>query len=329
MAPHVERPEASSVAPRYGWFAGVLEGAVADSDALRRAAAAVDAAGVMEVDFEVDGGRFSLLFSDGPVPGERLSLEHQDGLVEALERVVAAAARPADVESTLRGSLVYDDHVIETLFSIVDGHVAPVSRRRALHERDRAQAPGASGTQLDASLARLGRRRALALMAAVLVAAALLAWQRGYVQLVRDGLFATAADALVFDTGPFGDALALDVRKERREYVCTVRRGPGYPASAAEVGALIAAATTSEERAAANAVANGAPVHLVLVDPDGATLAAAPLELGPLLRDRDTEQEVSLRARMGSARILISLDDRSDETRAARRERSAREGAHK
>ena len=127
--------------PRFGWFAGVLEGSVGNRDEMRAAADAVRDLGIVGCDLEILGGRFSFLFDEDPVPGERLTVDRQDELLASLAALVEAAADGAAVESTLRSSLVHPTSVVETLFSVRGGQLEPISRRRDLEERDRAREP--------------------------------------------------------------------------------------------------------------------------------------------------------------------------------------------
>ena len=69
----------------------------------------------------MDGGRFSLLFSEATVDGSALSVERQDQLLEGLSKLLERSADPAAAESTLRGSIVFGDEVVETLFTIREG----------------------------------------------------------------------------------------------------------------------------------------------------------------------------------------------------------------
>lgn len=296
--------------PRYGWFAGVIEGRIGDADGLRGATDQLARLDVVACDLEIEGGRFSFMFDEQPVAGAKLTIEKQDGLVDGLQRLVDAAAGSSATESTLRGSLVHADCVIETLFAVRDGRIDPVSRRRALEERDRALAPGGPGGPgaIEDPLARIGRQRAIALIALILVGGGLLAWSGGYVDVLRNTFLSRAASELESDTGPFADALTLEVEQRFGKYVCEIGRGPGYPATADEVEALIDAAVTAEERAAASAIGDGRTVGVVLVDDEGAPLTSAPVPLAKLLADEDATIEVTIAAKLAGTRVELSID---------------------
>lgn len=295
--------------PRYGWFAGVLEGHLGDADGLRAATSSIQALRMVGCDLEIDGGRFSFLFDETPVPGPRLSVDNQHGLVAGLNALVIAAASSAPLESTLRGSLVYPTSVVETLFAVQDGQIRPLSRRRELEERDRAHAPGASSPgQVEASLSGIDAKRGILLLVLVLIAAVGVAWNRGYLELVRETFFSRSVEEVPARTGPFGELLELEVEKKLGKFVCTVRRGPAYPKTSEDVDALAADAKSPAERAAANAVGNGGVVGVALMDDQREVVISAEVRLAALLEDDEAEVEASLRAKLRGRIIELVLD---------------------
>lgn len=298
--------------PRYGWFAGVLEGRLGDADGLRAATAAINALGVVGCDIEIDGGRFSFLFDEEPVPGVRLSVENQDALVAGLQRLVLASATSAGIESTLRGSLVHSTSVVDTLFSVKGGQIESLSRRRTLEERDRLHAPAAPSNgaldSLKATLTGIDGRRGIALLALLLIGGVLVAWNRGYLELLGGTFLARDVDEMPTGSGPFGPTLELTVEKKFGKYVCTVRRGPGYPATSEAVAELIDAAVTAEDRAAANAVGNGGVIGVVLLDDHRKVLVSEEVRLSAFLGDEDAVFEATLRAKLRGRIIELALD---------------------
>lgn len=296
--------------PRYGWFGGVLEGRVGDTDALRQAFAELESATTVPCDLDVEGGRFSLMFAEETLPGDALGLDRQNDLLDGLGRVLAASGDPAAAESTLRGSLVYGDEVVETLFAVVGGRIDPVSRKRPLGSRDpaghAARREGALGG-LDAPFRDVARGRGLMLLALILVGGLLAAWRSGYLGLAHDAITAPEADAVFIETGVFGETLELELDRRFAHYTCTIRRGRLYPATADEARELEDAAATTGERAAMNAVADGGAIWVRVVDEDGATLSAVEVELAELLVEEDGVAEVELRARAGGIKVELAL----------------------
>lgn len=312
--------------PRYGLFAGVLEGGVEDAASLRNAAARIERLGVVGCDLEVDGGRFSFLFDEAPVPGERLDAAARESLVEGLQAVVAASARPAEVESTLRCSLVYGADVVETLFGIVGPELRGISRRRPLEASDRVAASTAGDLAPSSALESLGgtgRRHGVVVLLLLALGGVLLAWQSGYLSLLRDGLYASDAEALASTAGPFGETLELTLESRFATYECTVARGARYPITAEDVEALLRAAVTAEDRAAATAVADGDTIWIRLLTEEGETVEAASVSLRSLLTDPEGTVQCKLRARLRGRRVDLALDSGlEDERKRGPRNRS-------
>lgn len=297
--------------PRYGWFAGILEGRVGDAEALRAAGARL--ARAVPSELELDGGRFNFMFDERPVDGSRLGVDRQDALVDGLQRLVEASAEPDDVESTLRGALVYDDFVIETLFAPRGGRIEPVSRKRTVEPRDRQHAPddGRGGERyggLDAPFRGKSKKSGLLLVILLLLGGALWAFTSGYGALARDALFGAGAEEIETDTGVFGTTLELRVERTLARYEVEVARGPDYPETPERADALVDAATTNEERAAMNAVANGESIWVRVVDESGRPLGAVELELRPLLSEDGGPASARVRAHSGAAGIELALD---------------------
>ena len=307
--PEIVEDGAPSGPPRYGWFGGVLEGRVGDPEVLRRAFEELDRATAVPCDFEVDGGRFSLLFSEATVDGADLSIERQDQLLEGLGKLLERSADPAAAESTLRGSLVFGDEVVETLFTIRDGRLAPVSRRRPLSHRDPAAAAQRDGGLggLDAPFRDVARGRGITLLLLVLAGAGLAAWRSGYVGLVHDAVTAPAADEVEVSAGVFGETLSLEIDRRFTDYSCEVRRGADYPATADEASALVANAATTGERAAMGAVSDGDSIWIRVVDDEGLTLSAERVDLRALLGEEEGPVVTKVRARAGGVRVELAL----------------------
>ena len=268
--------------PHYGWFGGVLEGRVGDPAALRRAFEKLDRGTAVPCDLEVDGGRFSLLFSEATVDGGALSVERQDQLLEGLSKLLERSADPAAAESTLRGSIVFGDEVVETLFTIREGRLAPVSRRRPLSHRDPAAAArrdGGLGGSTRPS-ANVARGRGVVLLLLILAGGGLAAWRSGYVILVRDALTAPSADEVDDQQRSLRRTLSLEIDRRFTEYSCEVRRGPSTrrPPTAR---AIVENAATTGERAAMSAVSDGDSIWIRVVDEEGLTLSAERVELRP------------------------------------------------
>jgi hypothetical protein len=288
---------------RYAWFGGLLDGRRRDDARLEQAVARGNRLGLARMDLDVDGGKFSVLFDDNAVAGEVMTAEKADQLLEVLNDVLASA-EPATVESTLRCTEVYDDAAVDTLFTPNRDKIECVSRSRAIAAEDRSHAPPAAEPLIQ--LPRMGRRQALGLLALVLVAFGLLAWQVGLV----DRIAGRSGEALEIDPGPFGDVLAVEVVSRWGNYRVTLRRGTGWPGDAAAAQARIDAAVSNEEGAAMRAVADGRDIWVHVRDAEGEVLEARELGLARLLRDgtEDRAVVVVLPGRISARTVTLGLD---------------------
>jgi hypothetical protein len=283
------------------WFDGVLIGAVEELGELERAVADLNSAGATRARLEVDGGRFSLLLDDRRLPVDAGREPAIRALVERLDAVAAAASRRGELESTLRSVTVEREEVVERLFAARGRALEVVGRSRPRQPSDEQRFPAPAGPA-----PRDGRRLLFTALGLLLVFGAL-AWQRGYV----DRLFSPRASSLEVDCGLFAPRLAADVDSRLGDYVVTVRRGDGYPATAQAVEEQVGAATTPLERAAARVVADGGRVYVRLEDRDGRVLEVAPVELRALLGAADGRVTCELGGRMDARRVRIDLDSGS------------------
>lgn len=283
------------------WFDGVLIGAVEDLGELERAVSDFNAAGMARARLEVDGGRFSLLLDDRRLPVDAGREPAIRALVERLDAVAAAASRRGELESTLRSVTVEREEVVERLFAARGRALEVVGRRRPRQPSDERRFPAHfEGAPRDG-------RRLLFTALGLLLVFGVLAWQHGYV----DRLFAPRAASLEVDCGLFAPRLAADVDSHLGDYVVTVRRGAGYPATAQAVEEQIGAATTPLERAAARAVADGSRIYVRLEDRDGKVLAVAPVELRALLGADGGRVACELGGRIDARRVRLDLDSGS------------------
>ena len=278
--------------PAFASFGGILEGPLGDEDAL---AAARDRLAAMRLApaLEIEGGRFSLMLTEGRISGERLGRDGQEALVDALRGVVVASGDPARVESTLRCRLEFDGSLVETVFRVRRGELEPVSRLREGSAPDAGEAP-ASRSNL----------RAVVVALALALAVTASAWQAD----LLGRAFAPAPSELVLDTAGFGDALTLVAERAFPDYRVVLRRGDGYPRTPEQRVELEAAADGALGRLFVDALDGASPVWVLVLDGEGAVVGGTPVELRALvLRDDGT---VATRVRSGreAERVVLSLD---------------------
>lgn len=300
--PPGEQPQDLPKGPvRYALFGGILEGRVADEDALEAIASQMNRLDTVPADLEIDGGRFTLLLDDGPVPGARVSPAKQAQLLGLLEELIQASARPHEVESTLHVTHVYADAAVETLLAIVDGELQPVSRVRDLKPGDTLREEGPES--LGAPLRALGVKRGLLVGALLLVVFGLMAWRSGYV----DMLFHASVSKLAIERGPFAGILAVSASERWGSYIVTISRGPAYPKDAADVARLRRERTDLPGQAAVRIAAEGGRLFVQLRDGAGRVLQSEAAELGALLSDAEAEVSVRISGRLKAQAVRLSL----------------------
>jgi hypothetical protein len=277
---------------------GILDGRVGDPAALADAVRELGAAGAGEFRCDVQGGRFSLLPVDTRVPGGAFDAAAQARFLDALQRVVAAAA-PGSVESNLRCRLVHARDVAETLFVVRADRVEPLTRvRPRTPTDDAALAPGAVAPP------GLGRRELLLAGSALLVAGGIVAWRSGWV----DRVLAARAEGLRLDSGPFADMLALAAERAWGDYRVSLRRGAGYPATPQALDERVRRQDDHVHRAACTIVGDGRDVVVQLLDAEQHVLAEVRAELRPLLADAAATVTAKLPGHMRAASVRLSVN---------------------
>ncbi len=261
------------------WFGGILEGPVGPSESLRKAVAQIQALGFVRADLELERGRFSLMFDQTPIAGSRMDSEKSRRLVELLQDVVQESPKPEHIESTLHGSEVYSDQVVETLFAVRSGELECVSSQRAVNQGDLQRVQGASGDPPSLSLPRMSKPMLALCFGLFLLVGGLLTWRSG----LWSQISAAQADSLRVETGSFGQLLQVEVDGSWGQYRIAISRGADYPSDPAAVTALESSATTTAQTAAIQCVSGGRNIFLQLLDKEGKVLDAKPMELAGLL----------------------------------------------
>lgn len=275
---------------------GILDGRLGDERAVRAGVARANAAGYGRFDLEIDGGRFSILPDSDFVPADRMTDDRRRAYFDGLRDVAAASRTP--VESTLRSVEVYRDVVRETLFVADGGALRALTR-----ERPRTGADRAATADRDAP-PPMGRGRIAVLGILFVIAFGLVAWTSGWI----DRAMAPPAAEISVEHGVFGDLLDATVENSWGDYVVTVRRGPGYPATSARVDELERAAGTPAERAAVTAAATGGDLWIRLERADGRAIEAIRVPLRALVESADRTVEARVPGRSSGAALRLALD---------------------
>lgn len=283
-------------APQRLSIEGILDGRITDASMLRAAVDALGQCGAGPFRVDLDGGRFSLIAEQPEHSGEGFDQAAQTLFLEHLQQVVDAAD-PGSVETNLRCKLVYPDQVAETLFSVRDGTVEPLTRRRPRSSRD------AVPTLPSAPVGGMSRKQLLILAPLVLVGGLLIAWQSGWL----DRAFAASAEAITADAGPFGDMIDVTVERSWGNYIVTLKRGEAYPTTPASLAERRDAAESIADRAAVDLVGNGGELFVHLRNENGDVLHQARTELRALLADADGSVTARLSGHPGAHELVLSL----------------------
>lgn len=291
-------------APQSVAFDGIVEGRVADAAVLAAGVAQLNRRGVLTLDCEIDGGRFTLLPETGPAVARGLDEAAQADLLLDLTTLLQGASE-GSVESTLRCRMLFPTQVVETWFRVVAGRVEPLSRVRTRTPADEPAAPADAAP----TLPRLRRRDLLLMAPLLLIVGLLVAWQSGLI----DRVLAARAETIRCDAGPFGTMLEFSLQRSWGNYRVEIRRGPGYPPDPDALRRAQAEAGSLVERAACDVVGGGGELWLLLRAEDGGVLDAVRAELRPLLAAADGRVVGTLRGQMGAARVELSLTEKGTE----------------
>ena len=288
---------------RFAWFGGIMEGPVGDAAALGAAVERINQLGMVHADVEVERGRFSLLFDQATVPGERMDPAQSQNLVNQLEAIVELSPQAERIESTLHCTEVYTDQAVETLFAVQAGSLECVSRSREIHPGDlkRATVDPADGAEIE--LPRMSRPMLIALLALFLVGGGLMAYQSGWI----GQLMAAEADSLEHDSDLFGSMLAVEVQGSWGKYWIQVTRGASYPLEPNQVSELEAAAQSTAQTAAIQAVTGGRTIYLQLLNDEGKVVEARELELAGLLTSEEAIK-TSMTGRPDARKLRFALE---------------------
>ena len=282
---------------------GIVDGRIADGQALVDAAARLCALGIGRFELERDGGRFSLMPDGERHRGAGFGTEAQAQLLSCLQDI--ARATHGAVESTLRCTMVFDHGVSETLFRAAAGPdgqptVEAVSRLRERRVGDvptEAAPPPPWKTMLQ-------RREIVVAIPLLVLGVLLMAWTSG----LLDRLFAASAAGLAKDTGAFGELLAVDASSSWGDYAVEIRRGPSHPTTSEAWEQLLAGATEEVARARLRVVREGNDVFVHLEDGQGRFVGEKSVSLRALVTNPDGVVKARVQGRITAARITLALE---------------------
>ena len=288
-------------APDYAWLDGVIDGRIASMEVVEATERRWRALGIPEASIQIEGARFSLLPSDRVIEGERFTGSTQASLVSLLEELVQEGAEAGSVESTLRCTMVSGANCTEVLFGVVGAELRALSRERPTEPKDLERRPRRES--MPEAVQSLGMRRAITILALVIVAFVASAWRSGWV----DRIFASEATSLTIEAGSFAGLLETTVESEWGNYRVELRRGADYPVDAEASGELKGAAADPARAMAITVLEAGDEVHVWLVDVDGEVIDQKPVETRRLAVSADEQVFVELRGSMAARGVQLSL----------------------
>lgn len=282
---------------------GIVDGRIADGQALVDAAARLGALGIGRFELERDGGRFSLMPDGERHRGAGFGTEAQAQLLSCLQDVARATHGP--VESTLRCTMVFDHGVSETLFrAAADAEGRPtVEGISRLRERRVGDVPTEAAPPPPWK-SMLQRREIVIAIPLLVLGVLLMAWTSG----LLDRLFAAGAAGLAKDSGSFGELLAVDATSSWGDYAVEIRRGPGHPTSSDAWEQLLAGAADEVARARLRVVREGNDVFVRLEDGKGRFVGEKSVSLRALVTDPSAVVKARVPGRITAARITLALE---------------------
>ncbi|MEZ6197868.1 MAG: hypothetical protein R3F20_19430 [Planctomycetota bacterium] len=290
------------------WVAadGLIEGSHPAPEELREVLEALRTRCGQRCDLRVEGARFSALLDDEPRPAEGNEdvspRATREALEEALTAIVAGVAPEAraTLTSTWRLVEIGERDLTETLLALDRGEPAVVSRRRPLGPEDRARLTRRGRGGPFSFLAHMNPVRRAAFAGLVLAAVALFVWRSA----IGDRLLAPSLDALA--SGPVDAEITADVETRWGLHHVTVRRGPAFPEDPAEARRRLAAAVEPERRRALEALAERAPLLLVLEAEDGTRRGTVEFPTRALFRSEPLPVEITLPGSRDGRRLRIT-----------------------
>ena len=287
----------------FACFDGIMEGKRKDDEQLEKDLDEVNSVGLVHLDLEYDGGRFSLLADNTPMPVSRLTEPQREAFVKKLSVLVENMGTNGNIESTLRCSVVSDEKVQETFFAVANSTLKPCSREREVTRQDFLEQQEPDNQSFLAEFISRDRRLAGAAVALMMVLTVFFFWHSGLVQRFS----APSAETVQTHCGPLEGLIRMTPRSSWGDYSITIHRGPEYPDSKGELDRLLKQADSLEIRAAVNAVSNGSAIYVRTEDGSGRVLSEKSVTLRQLIAGPEKTVTLSLPGHMSTRKISAAL----------------------
>lgn len=306
--PPLSADRTKSAEPRdenaFFWFDGILEGPIGDRDALRSAVIKLDAIGIVSVNLELDGGKYSVLLDDKSKLLEGVNDAQRLKLIQSIQDIVELSAAPNKVESTLRCTEVSSSSVHETLFALQNGKVEKISRRRSANSDDLLRRPRPISVLGETFVG--GKSRRLMIGGLIVLFCLAIGIQFG----IADRIFAPEPSEITIEHRQFGNYLTSSMDKKWGVYTLTITRGESFPSSMAEFDAIAKAAARLDESATLGVLARGETAYIQMLDDKDGVLYQKGVSLKPLLLADDASIQVLMPGFRKTSSIQLALAPR-------------------
>lgn len=288
---------------KFGWFDGIIEGRRTDDAVLQEGINSLNNVGLVHLDPEFDGGKFSLLADNMILPENRLTEARKEEFVSELSKLVTGMGSDSNIESTLRCSIVNGKNVEETIFAIQKGRLKPIARERDAVPSDFARQSSLNHDSAITSILPADKRLALLMLGLGAFLLIFMAWHSGLVQRFTSPL----ADDVTVEYGSLVGLVHMKVESSWGDYNITITRGPDYPVDKQKLEELLARDESMEVRASINAVSDGGMIYVRSISANDKVIFEKPVSLRRLIAGKDESVQTTLPGHMNTRAISLAL----------------------
>jgi len=253
----------------------------------------------------VDGGTFSLLAANRPVPADRLGAEPAETIEEALRDLQSLLPPEAKrgLFSTLRSTEYAQGRETQTLYVL--GPDGAFRRGQRTIEAETSAPPQPLTRKEKLKMAGMG----LAVAALALLASSLFVDYPALYRSAVEGFTPLNPEGVKVETGPFADYFTVEKKaasSDAKAVLLTLKRTKGFPLTADDCQRLLdgEAGKKLASRLAVESLAQGY-VRCEMFGKDNAFLGAAMARVAPLREKETCEVAIPLPANHRPTRIVI------------------------
>lgn len=286
---------------------GLIEGKVpaAAGEGLLREWVRSAASDKLRFSLEIDGGSFSILAENRPVPAADLTPTPAEKIAEVLHELlkIFSPQQRSSVFSTLRSTEYRQDAEVQTIYGIGPDGTIHIRERTVEAATKAATRPLSRREELRIGVIGL----AVALL--VFLASSVFVDYRAIFDRIREAIVPPNPDELKVETGAFAEYLTVEKKAFARggkAVILTLKRGKAFPADEAAVDKLLAAAGTSvSKRLTVEALARGY-VRCEYFGKKGKFLGFTTQRISPLRESETIDLALPLPSSGRLARVVIT-----------------------